>query len=492
MLTSLNPINISVVDLLPMWRPSLPKNETRSLHSSPLTVSSTFPSIQSNVVRLLIGKLEHECKAYCILTGYDRMPESFESDIDFMVDRQDFKRVPALIEQIAKETGSRLFQSRPHEVSARAYILALQNDTKITLVQPDSSSDYRHYGRLWLRADEVLAARRWHPNGFWIPSASHEFIYYLIKRINKGDFTQHHGERLSRLYAEDPESCKRQLTRFWSKRYQFELTEMAASCRWESLIHDLAQFCKDLLHHTAERLFEKPSSYWMRAHHTLERIQQPTGGWIAFIGPDGCGKSSVIEGVADQLAPAFQNIVRFHLRPAFLRARATAETAVVDPHGRPPRGNIFSISKMFYLAVDYIAGYWVRVKPSVIRTKLVIFDRYFYDILIDHRRVRYGGPLWMLSIIAKVLPEPELVLLLNAPAEVLWSRKQEVAFEEVVRQQEKYLRLAQSLKSAVIIDAAQPLNDVIRDSTDAIISYFSNRTAVRLKLIPKNPSSNLD
>ena len=88
----------------------------------------------------------------------------------------------------------------------------------------------------------------------------------------------------------------------------------------------------------------------------------------------------------------------------------------------------------------------------------------------------------MLTLAGKLVPRPELVILLNAPAEVLWSRKQEVPFEEVVRQQKTYRELAERLPSAVIIDASQPLPDVILETAEAIIAHFAQRTAARLGL----------
>ena len=51
----------------------------------------------------------------------------------------------------------------------------------------------------------------------------------------------------------------------------------------------------------------------------------------------------------------------------------------------------------------------------MIRTRLVIFDRYIYDLLVDSKRVRYGGPAWMLRLLARIVPRPELVILLDAP-----------------------------------------------------------------------------
>ena len=170
------------------------------------------------------------------------------------------------------------------------------------------------------------------------------------------------------------------------------------------------------------------------------------------------------------------------MRPSVITKKGGNKGSVTDPHGQPPRGVLASIAKIFYLAVDYFAGYFLRIRPAMIRTRLVIFDRYIYDLLVDSKRVRYGGPAWMLHLLARVVPSPELVILLDAPAEVLWSRKQEVTFDEVGRQRNAYLSLVKELPSAVVINASQPLPNVLHDVEEAIISHFSARTATRLRL----------
>ncbi len=55
-------------------------------------------------------------------------------------------------------------------------------------------------------------------------------------------------------------------------------------------------------------------------------------------------------------------------------------------------------------------------------------DRHFLDILVDQRRYRYGGPLWLLRLIRRLIPKPDLVNLLDAPPKVLQARKQELSF----------------------------------------------------------------
>ena len=70
------------------------------------------------------------------------------------------------------------------------------------------------------------------------------------------------------------------------------------------------------------------------------------------------------------------------------------------------------------------------------RGGLVLIDRYYYDFLIDQRRYRLQVPQWLVRLGLAFLKKPDLVLLLDAPADVLQSRKQEVALTETRRQRD--------------------------------------------------------
>jgi thymidylate kinase len=74
------------------------------------------------------------------------------------------------------------------------------------------------------------------------------------------------------------------------------------------------------------------------------------------------------------------------------------------------------------------------------------------------------------------------VILLDAPPDVLWARKREVPLEEVARQRAAYLEVARELRSAVVVNAAQPAEDVIHDALQAIAGYLGRRARKRLGL----------
>jgi thymidylate kinase len=449
--------------------------------------------VKAQIARSLIAALTSECKSYCLLSGYERLPDSFDTDIDFMVDEEDFGRTPRIIQHVAQETNSRLFHTVEHEITARSYSLGFQSGQELTIVQPDSTSDYRHFGSLWLRATEVLRARRLHPRGFWIPSAAHEFTYYLIKRLNKKYLNEEHGLKLHRLYLDDSIGCDQMIARYWNSRLGSALSRMAATNDWAEMSLALEAFRAELKRNTEESLWERMLFSPRHALHHIRRTLRPTGGWIAIMGPDGAGKSAVIEVLRQQFKFAYREVRCFHLRPKSLRSRGQSAAEVTDPHGKPARGLLASIAKVFYLIADYWLGYVSRIAPGMRRSNLIIFDRYIYDLLVDWKRVRYGGPMWLLRWAARVVPRPNLVILLDAPADVLWSRKREVPFEEVVRQREGYLEVARGLGSAVVVDAAQSLAGVIHDVDCAVVEYFERRAAGRLELqIPMSVTNRVE
>jgi len=107
-----------------------------------------------------------------------------------------------------------------------------------------------------------------------------------------------------------------------------------------------------------------------------------------------------------------------------------------------------------YWFVYYTFGY-VRLHLALARSTLVLNDRHFVDILVDRKRYRYGGPLWLLHLIWRVIPVPNLIIVLNAPPQVLQVRKQEVSFEETARQCNAYLSLAGTLRT---VRSSTPVN----------------------------------
>jgi hypothetical protein len=154
-----------------------------------------------------------------------------------------------------------------------------------------------------------------------------------------------------------------------------------------------------------------------------------------------------------------------HLKPRMVaQLRGQQITIVFDPHGKPPRGTFLSLVKIVvWLGEEWYASVFHEEKGA-----LLICDRYYHDLLVDPKRYRFGAPLWIARLIGRLMPQPMLWILLNAPAEVLQARKQEVAPEETARQCKAYLEFIHKQRKHVVVDASQPLDKVIADVEHAI------------------------
>lgn len=201
----------------------------------------------------------------------------------------------------------------------------------------------------------------------------------------------------------------------------------------------------------------------------------PPTPWIAVLGPDGSGKSTVINLVRERLGQVGLKTAVFHWRPQFLRPSTPNAGPVTDPHGKPPRNLLTSLVKLLFLFLDWQCGYRLRMARLRAKAQIVIFDRHFLDLLVDPRRYRYGGPTWLARWVAKLIPKPTLLFLLDAPTAVLQERKQEVSAEETERQRVAYREIVQVLVAGRIIDATQPPEK----SAEAVIAELFSSTAAR-------------
>ena len=211
----------------------------------------------------------------------------------------------------------------------------------------------------------------------------------------------------------------------------------------------------------------------------VRQLAQPTGLFVVFLGADGSGKSTVIAQVERDMSPAFSGVKRYHLRPHFGQDRSGSRV-VTDPHAEPPRSLPASVAKLGLWGADYLHGYLSDIRRQLAKETLVIFDRYYADLLVDAKRYRYGGPQALARAVGWLIPRPDLVILLDAPAKVLQSRKQEVTFAETVRQRQAYLDLVTGLSNGHVVDASQPLETVVTAANTVILDYLAERTAARL------------
>jgi thymidylate kinase len=380
--------------------------------------------------------------------------------------------MPDWIKRYCERVDGLPVQCLHHEVTGRHVVVALPDPAPTLYLHFDLCSDYHRQGRLLLSAEELLADARTHAARVRVPAPAKAFIYYLIKKIEK-PFPFTGFAYLSRVYGEDPSGAHAELCRFFADR------EASAIVRAFEQADE--RFLREQKHNLRRQLPRRrnfiATIIGREIPRLVRRVRQPTGLMVAFLGPDGSGKTTLMQGLIDQASPMFRRSKQFHLRP-LARRGATGGAPVAAPHAKPPRSRWVSLIKILFWWAEFALGYAINIVPAKIRSTLVVMDRYYDDLLIDPARYRWPGSLRLPAWGLRWVPRPDLMFVLCAEPDVLLSRKQEVERAVLAQQVERYRAWAVHRK-ACLIEVDRPVDQLVREVERHVLDHMHQRWKTR-------------
>ena len=92
-----------------------------------------------------------------------------------------------------------------------------------------------------------------------------------------------------------------------------------------------------------------------------------------------------------------------------------------NPHSAKPASMPSSFLRITYYWMDYLLGYWINLRGQIIKGRTIIFDRYFYDFIVDPRRSRLSLPGWIVGLYLTLTPKPDLIFFLDANADQIFN-----------------------------------------------------------------------
>jgi hypothetical protein len=208
---------------------------------------------------------------------------------------------------------------------------------------------------------------------------------------------------------------------------------------------------------------------------------------VVVAGPDGSGKSSLcdalIGGALDGLP-----VMRLHHRPGVAPYRTVADGPVTDPHAQSPYGAVLSALKGLYVFGDFLIGWTLRFRPFVRRGGWVVLERGWWDLWVDPTRYRLRRQPKLIQSLGGRLPEPDITVVLEGPTELLLSRKQELAADELIRQMRAWRSLSQNSEARFLyLDASRPLAELARAVERELVRTRKNEPARRRPPRPVRP-----
>mgnify|MGYP000368255848 CR=1 FL=1 len=419
-----------------------------------------------HLLTAILQALDGRGHRVCVLRGHESLRGDVASEVELLGTTECRQ---ALEEVLAQDRFCLVHASR--RVHACRYVIT--DPSGSVVLRLGFATEFYRAGKVWVDTAEILSSAQRYQT-CWVPGPRYQFTLSIVDSILWGDpLTTGEGHRLSQLYGADPQGCTAQLRRLLPERGVAVVREAAISGSWQAYSDRVATLRRMLLGRATARDPARMLRHWVDLRRgRLRRLLRPAGLVVAFLGSDGVGKSTIIRRVEEAVPRVLLSPRRFHLRPYFGRVRTGF---VPDPHGQKERGWIGSVAKLLLWWTDYLVSYVSIVYPAMVKSSLVIFDRYYEDLLVDPKRYRYGGPSWLARLGRRLVPDPHLFIVLDAPPETVYRRKQEVPLDELVRLREGYRMIGRSLANAHVVDASQPVDSVAQEVMRILLRRISER-----------------
>ena len=430
----------------------------------------------ADFLRKLFRLLNEFGVRYCVIHSWERLPEHLGSDLDLAVHPGDKPRITSIIEAL-KGFNYSAYQWSNYITHGHSFYFYWVAGGKVNTVPVDIIFEDRRSGMIMASGEDFVAGRVRHGD-FWIASPAMEFSYLLVKKANKGNVSSTQTLRLQCL-AEN--LGRESAEKIVSNVFRADLKARIVAACLDGSIDEVFRDLKAEAWQTARSLrLPKTIRYWAgQFRRAIWRTSYPSGILVSVLGPDGVGKSTVLEGLAMEFSVSLRRRSLFHWRPQVL-AKRQDNRPVTDPHGQSPRGSLASMAYLSVFFADSWAGYLFVIKPRLVRAGFVQFDRYFHDVLVDPRRYRYGGPKWFAKLLCRLLPEPDLVILLDADEDLILSRKTELTRAEIQRQRHAYAELRFQRAKEVCVRTDAGIQSTLEASATAVAEFMQQRFDKRI------------
>jgi thymidylate kinase len=202
--------------------------------------------------------------------------------------------------------------------------------------------------------------------------------------------------------------------------------------------------------HPSQVRSRRSRSWLERAHVLGPPAPAPVGMTVAILGPDGAGKTTLAEGLAASVPlpsrRVYMGVWREYPWDRYLRFVPGARLGM----------------RLIRLAIR--SG---QCRYHRLRGRLVLLDRFTHDAALPTPELDWRGRVTA-ALVRRLSRDPDLLLVLDAPAEVMYARKGEQGVTVLARDRRSYLDLAAEHPRATVIDATAVPSRVRRQAHMAL------------------------
>jgi hypothetical protein len=403
----------------------------------------------NNCLSSLFASFEQQGILYCLMRDGDRIDQlSNGGEIDILVSKDQI----AAVRRLARRVG---FVNLPNWGHAPHHFFVSYDEHTDSWFKLDVITEIV-YGKPIRNLRTELAKgcldRRRYNGEAYVLSPEDELVTLLLHRIlDKGSFSSVHRERIVRLKDEvsDKPYIDSLVRVHWLPSMTWRrLERMIEEDAWNELLGEGKSIADYLNKDKVGTFMRFASARVLRKLNALIGWIKLRGISVTLLAPDGAGKST--------LAGLIQESFYFPVSKLYMGLYQKGKEA-------KHRFSIPGVGLSKRLIRIWI--HYIKAVLLLARGQFVIFDRYTYDAYLSPRREQsflQKARRWLLS---HSCPAPDLVIVLDAPGEILFARKGEHSVASLEDQRRAYLNLKSNLPQLDVVDASQDIDFVRREVT---------------------------
>lgn len=436
------------------------------------------------VIFLLFEFLEQKKIPYLVLRNYDTLPERplEGSDIDLLIDKENERGYFDALKRAIQESDSFLLFKFQQQNCLSCFIYQKKHPLGFWL---DAFNQLSSKGFVWADSSFLLKKRIWHQNGFFISPPGGEAANLFVKEVFSHSFIkERYQTKIPNLVKEDKESFFETLKPYFKEEDTRSMFQICLNGKWEEISQKRKIWWRNLV---LNSLNKKPLNQILGFLNSILTYFKKSivlqGISVAFIGPDGVGKTTLCENLKKRAGNLFfRKIYQYHSHFGFFPELGRIYQWLF---GKSFSGDVFSQSKKmgFFRAFLHLFYYglgnflaWPLIFWLKIRGNLIIFDRYFYDFVAFNTNSRFSFQLF--KMISKIIHRPNIVFVLQSSPEKIRQRKKELSLEEIKKQLEAFQNFKTlNLLPTVVINNEEDLDGVLEKITEEILKILIKNRA---------------
>lgn len=447
-------------------------------------------AVTARLLADLFAEYDRRQLVYCVLRNFRSLPDRLESrDLDLRISSRDRSLNRGIIRALAERHGAIVYHHYKDERFDQFYLCRRVSHGEVVSLKLDFY-ELDVYGVRVLSTSDTLRTRVRHRSLFVASEVSQLLDKWLFIHLLGSQLPEKYHSEFRDIAIRNRSSLGDALSKVFGRRRGRELCARMCSegfadlprvgkARLAFILFKAA--CRSPLFHA----WHVPAFFYYRARHFV----RPKGEFISVSGPDGSGKTTVLNLATVQLGKLFgsrpENVG--HFRPGIVPriadiAKKAGVLSAVDenygsPHRAKPSGSLGSLLRLGYYLVDYIAGYWKKIRPALVRRELVVYDRYCFDLIADPARSRISLPAWIRRIALALVPLPHTAFFVHVPSAVVRQRKQELSAEAIDSLNSAYQELVKDGRMSVLENGS-----TAEAAAAALVDEVIARRVRRLKL----------